>query len=188
MTAAPLFHCPIDGDTSQEGKVNCEDVPQVVITDNHQPGAEFQSTKRKGACNELKILNMVDIGLTDSTMMNEFPIDNQENGRGRHSSRFREIGDVFKNIKLSSLSHNRRESSSDVVHSHGPALANGVDPSSLGRHQCTAIVVNYISAGYILLPSGKLFKGRRTYCLKNFERHGASFPCFGSNPMLLYLN
>ena len=33
--------------------------------------------------------------------------------------------------------------------------ASVVDPSLLGPKQCSAIVVNYISAGYILLPFGK---------------------------------
>lgn len=33
--------------------------------------------------------------------------------------------------------------------------ASVVDPTLLGPNQCSAIVVNYISAGYILLPFGK---------------------------------
>ena len=35
------------------------------------------------------------------------------------------------------------------------SLASVVDPALLGPNQCSAIVVNYISAGYILLPFGK---------------------------------
>jgi len=35
------------------------------------------------------------------------------------------------------------------------ACASVIDPSLLGSKQCSAMVVNYISAGYILLPFGK---------------------------------
>ena len=87
----------------------------------------------------------------DSTELQEEGDPSEQNDRVPQGSRFSNTALLIQSARKSVLH------SGAFIAELGQQLhrASVVDPSLLGPNQCSAIVVNYISAGYILLPFGK---------------------------------